>query len=49
MAKWQRIRREDMHPVNREELDRILDKINEGGVASLKPDEREFLERFSDR
>jgi membrane associated rhomboid family serine protease len=49
IAKWQRIRRDEMHPVNVEELDRILDKINAEGAASLKPDEREFLERFSAR
>ena len=47
IAKWERIPRDDMHPVNREELDRILDKINASGVSSLKADEREFLERFS--
>jgi membrane associated rhomboid family serine protease len=49
VAKWQRIRRDDLHPVNREELDRILDKIGAGGITSLTPDEREFLERFSAR
>jgi membrane associated rhomboid family serine protease len=49
IARWQRIRRDDMHPVNSEELDRILDKIGAGGVSSLTPDEREFLERFSAR
>jgi membrane associated rhomboid family serine protease len=49
IAKWQRIPRDDMHPVNREELDRILDKISESGVSSLKTDERDFLERFSSR
>jgi hypothetical protein len=47
--RWQSIRREDMHPVNSEELDRILDKIGSSGVSSLTPDEREFLERFSAR
>lgn len=49
IKRWQGIRREDMHPVNNEELDRILDKIGSGGVSSLTPDEREFLERFSAR
>jgi membrane associated rhomboid family serine protease len=49
IAKWQRIRKDDMHPVNAEELDRILDKINSEGIGSLKPDEKEFLERFSAR
>ena len=49
VAKWQRIRRENMHPVNREELDRILGKISSNGVSSLTAEEREFLERFSAR
>ena len=49
IGRWQRIRRDDMHPVNREELDRILDKISATGVSSLTPAEKEFLERFSAR
>jgi membrane associated rhomboid family serine protease len=49
IVKWQRIPRDDLHPVNREELDRILDKISASGVSSLKADERDFLERFSSR
>ncbi len=49
IGRWQRIKREDMHPVNREELDRILDKISATGVSSLTNSEREFLERFSAR
>lgn len=49
ISRWKRIRREDLHPVNSEELDRILDKIGANGVSSLTPDEREFLERFSAR
>ena len=49
LKRWQRIRRDDMHPVNQEELDRILEKIGAAGMASLTNDEREFLERFSAR
>jgi len=49
IARWKRIRREDLHPVNSEELDRILDKIGAIGVSSLTADEREFLDRFSAR
>jgi membrane associated rhomboid family serine protease len=45
--RWQRINREEMHPVNQEELDRVLDKIGASGVGSLTNDERDFLERFS--
>jgi membrane associated rhomboid family serine protease len=47
MKRWQQISRDDIHPVNREELDRILDKIGAHGVGSLSPEERGFLERFS--
>jgi membrane associated rhomboid family serine protease len=49
VRRWQRIKRDDMHPVNQEELDRILDKIGASGVGSLTSDERDFLERFSGR
>ncbi len=49
MAKWQRIPRDDLHPLNREELDRILDRIGVSGMSSLTADERDFLERFSSR
>jgi len=44
-----RIRRDNLHEVNRGELDRILDKISASGVASLTHGEREFLERFAAR
>ena len=49
LDRWRRIRREDIHPLNREELDRILDKIGTEGIGSLTADERSFLERFSAR
>lgn len=49
MERWKRIRRDDLHPVNRDELDRVLDKISATGMSSLTPGEREFLERFSAR
>ena len=49
MARWARIRRENLHEVNRTELDRVLDKISASGVGSLTPGEREFLERFAAR
>jgi membrane associated rhomboid family serine protease len=47
LRRWQRIDREAMHPVNREELDRVFDKIKTAGVTSLTPDERAFLDRFT--
>jgi membrane associated rhomboid family serine protease len=47
LQRWKRIRRDGLHQVNRDELDRILDKISAKGLASLTPEERAFLERFS--
>lgn len=49
MERYSRIRREQLHEVNRDELDRILDKIGASGMQSLTPAEREFLDRFSTR
>jgi membrane associated rhomboid family serine protease len=49
MERWSRIPRENLHEVNRSELDRILDKISASGIGSLTPGEREFLDRFSTR
>jgi membrane associated rhomboid family serine protease len=49
VARWSRIEREGMHPVNLEELDRVLAKLQKEGVSRLTPSEREFLERFSQR
>lgn len=49
VARWKAIRRDDLHEVNRAEVDRILDKISAVGLDSLTPGERETLERFSRR
>ncbi|HEV8539149.1 MAG TPA: rhomboid family intramembrane serine protease [Bacteroidota bacterium] len=47
VERWSKIPRENLHVVNREELDRILTKINSGGASTLTSTERAFLERFS--
>jgi membrane associated rhomboid family serine protease len=47
IQRWRQIDREALHPVNREELDRVLAKVTQTGAESLTPDERSFLERFS--
>ena len=49
IARWKAIRRDDLHEVNRSEVDRILDKISAQGLDSLTIGERETLERFSRR
>ena len=47
VARWRSIPRESLHPVNREELDRIMKKLDERGPRSLDPGERQYLERLS--
>ncbi|MEO8201943.1 MAG: rhomboid family intramembrane serine protease [Gemmatimonadota bacterium] len=47
LARWSQIPRDRMHEVNRDEVNRILDKISATGIASLTPSELETLERFS--
>jgi membrane associated rhomboid family serine protease len=49
LDRWRRIKRDGLHEVNRDELDRILDKISAKGIGSLTAGEREFLDRFSSR
>jgi len=49
LNRWGKIRREQMHEVNREEFDRIMEKIDKEGVASVTPQERLFLDNFSER
>ncbi len=47
MKRWATIQRDKLHEVNREELDRILEKLHSTGVGSLSQNERAFLDRFS--
>lgn len=47
--RWRSIPRDALHPVNREELEEILRKLDEQGPQSLDSREREFLERLSAR
>lgn len=46
LRNWKQVDRARVHEVNRAELDRILDKINASGLASLTPQERLFLSNF---
>lgn len=46
LGNWKNVDRESIHAVNREEVDRILDKISASGLASLTPQERQFLSNF---
>ena len=46
LVNWKRIDTQRIHEVNRDEVNRILDKINATGMASLTPQERLFLSNF---
>lgn len=43
---WRKVDPARVHAINREEVDRILDKISKSGIASLTPQERLFLSNF---
>jgi len=47
IGNWRNIDTRSIHEVNRAEVDRILDKINEKGIESLTPQERTFLSHFA--
>lgn len=44
--RWRKIDRATLHPVNAEELDRVLAKLNDAGANSLSAEEKAFLDRF---
>lgn len=46
LANWKRVDTARIHEVNRDEVNRILDKISAQGIASLTPQERLFLSNF---
>jgi membrane associated rhomboid family serine protease len=46
IAAWKSVDRSKIHEVNREEVDRILDKISAQGIGSLTPQEKIFLSNF---
>lgn len=46
VGNWRNVNRDRVHDVNKEEVDRILDKISASGLASLTPQERLFLSNF---
>jgi membrane associated rhomboid family serine protease len=43
---WQKVDPQKVHEVNRDELNRILDKVSKTGLPSLTPDELRFLMNF---
>ena len=46
LGNWKRVDPKAVHEVNRDEVNRILDKISAKGLGSLTPQERLFLSNF---
>lgn len=46
LSNWRRVDPTSVHEVNRDEVNRILDKISASGLASLTAQERQFLSNF---
>ncbi len=44
--RWRTIPLDQLHPINREEVERVLQKLEASGVSSLTQDERAFLDRM---
>jgi membrane associated rhomboid family serine protease len=47
LDRWRRVDAAALHPVNREEFERVMAKVDAQGAGGLTPGEREFLDRFS--
>ncbi len=47
LERWRRVRLDALHPINREEYERVMAKVQLVGAGALTPDERAFLDRFS--
>lgn len=45
--KWENIRLDDLHEINRQEVERVRAKIEAEGAGSLTPDERAFMNRMA--
>jgi membrane associated rhomboid family serine protease len=46
LSNWRQVDPRSVHEVNRDEVNRILDKIGKSGIGSLTPQERTFLLSF---
>ena len=46
LGNWKKVDVRSVHELNRDEVNRILDKINSSGLASLTPQEKLFLSNF---
>jgi len=46
LSNWKRVDPKTVHEVNRDELNRVLDKVGRTGLGSLTPEEKRFLMSF---
>jgi membrane associated rhomboid family serine protease len=46
LTNWKHVDPKAVHEINREELNRVLDKVSRTGLASLTPEEKRFLMNF---
>lgn len=46
LTNWKKVNPAEVHEINRDELNRILDKVSKSGLGSLSPEERRFLMNF---
>lgn len=46
LSNWKQVDMSSIHALNRDEVNRILDKISRSGLASLTPQEKQFLSNF---
>lgn len=49
LKRWKDIDVASLHRINREEVEVLLRKVDHGGIKSLSPEERAFLDRMSGR
>ncbi|MEX1258449.1 MAG: rhomboid family intramembrane serine protease [Gemmatimonadota bacterium] len=47
LSRWESVDRQGLHPLNREEFERLLEKARHLGSPSLTAQERAFMERFT--
>jgi membrane associated rhomboid family serine protease len=47
LNRWEAVNREVLHPLNREEFERLLEKARHFGPSALTLQERGFMERFT--
>jgi len=46
LKRWEGVNRDGLHPINRDEYDRVLQKAKTEGILSLTVQERAFMERI---